>query len=439
MNLLYREEPELDRDVRSERRLWTVAPAPAVEAAPYEGAEILDELRTEFGLFLWQALRDVMLWASCDSDERHGLFAADVGPITQAIRSLGTELMLGDAVTALDRLAREPGNVTADEIAAACVHVSEWASRQGLAATEVQFGEAAARVFPTRPEMALFAGRAARRRAAYERSVLWFTRSLALARRADDRAAYTLTLIRWGTLELQRSRLDQARRLFVRAWKAAKRFKLRRLGAFSRHDLLVLGFETATFNEGLAHAEAAFQLYGPRNQRRIPYLVHDVGFLCMHHGYFSAALPLFSAVLPFVIHPSERVQVFAHLARTLGALNDERGFEDAAEYVATEFKPTYPNAAASRLYVARGAASVGQRRRARKLADEALALSESRGEKSVTALATQFLDALNTRRASVVERDKKPPEAVSELTTRLLRRLAKLSPSGLADTDETDT
>lgn len=438
MNLLYREEPELERDARGQRRLWTLPPAPGVQAAPFEGAEILDELRTEFGLFLWQALRDVVLWASCDPTRRHELFTSTDEQLPQSLRSLGSELMLGGAVLALARVGREPGDVSGDEVARACVQVSEWAARQGLAAVEVQFAEAAAAIFPIRPEIALFAGRAARRHAAYERSIQWFARALALARRADDNAAYTLTLIRWGTLELQRSRLDHARRLFVRAWKAAKRFKLRRLGAFARHDLLVLGFETATFAEGLAHAEVAFQLYGPKRNRRIPYLVHDVGFLCMHNGYFSAALPIFSAVLPFVIHPSERVQVFAHLARTFGALGDERGFEEAAEYVATEFKPTYPNAAASLLYVARGAASVGQRRRARSLAGEALALSESRGEKSVAALARQFIDALNARRASAVERDKEPPEGVSEFTSRLLRRLAKLSPSGLAETEEPD-
>jgi hypothetical protein len=438
MNLLHREEPELGSDARAQRRLWTLPPAPGVEAAPFEGAPLLDELRTEFGLFLWQALRDVVLWASCDPAPRHELFSSADEPLPQSLRSLGSELMLDGAVLSLARLGRDPGGISADEIARACVQVSEWAARQGLAAVEVQFAEAAAAVFPTRSEMALFAGRAARRHAAFERGIQWFARSLALARRADDNAAYTLTLIRWGTLELQRSRLDHARRLFVSAWKAAKRFKLRRLGAFARHDLLVLGFETATFKEGLAHAEVAFQLYGPKRNRRIPYLVHDVGFLCMHHGYFSAALPIFSAVLPFVIHPSERVQVFAHLARTFGALDDEQGFEKAAEYVGTEFKPTYPNAAASLLYVARGAASVGQRRRARSLAGEALALSTSRGEKSVMALAAQFMDALNARRASAVERDKEPPEGVSDFTSRLLRRLMKLSPSGLEETEEPD-
>jgi hypothetical protein len=437
MNLLYREEPELDLDARAERRLWTLPVSPSIKAAPYEGAEILEELRTDFGLFLWQALRDVILWASCDPAQRGDLFTPTAEQIPRSIHSLASELTLGNAVAALARLARDPGNVTAHEIAKGCVQVSEWAARQGLAATEIQFAEAAALIFPTRPEMALLAGRAARRHAAYERGVQWFTRSLALARRANDRAAYTLTLIRWGTLELQRSRLDHARRLFVRAWKAAKRYKLRRLGAFARHDLLVLGYETATFGEGLAHAEAAFQLYGPRNPR-IPYLTHDVGFLCMHHGYFSAALPLFSAVLPFVIHPSERVQVFAHLARTFGALNNEHGFEEAADYVTAEIKPTYPNAAATLLYVARGAASVGQRQRARSLAGEALALSEARAEKSVTALAIQFVDALNTRQASAVERNAEPPEDVSEFAPRLLRRLSKLSPSGLAASQEPD-
>jgi hypothetical protein len=438
MNLLYREEPELESDARAQRRLWTLPPAPAIEAAPFEGAPIVEELRTEFGLFLWQALRDVVLWTSCDPARRHELFTSTAEPIPQWLRSLGSELMISGAVLALARLGREPGEASSDEIARASVQVSEWAARQGLAAVEVQFAEAAAAIFPTRPDLALFAGRAARRHAAYERGIQWFARSLVLARRADNNAAYTLTLIRWGTLELQRSRLGHARRLFVRAWKAAKRFKLRGLGAFARHDLLVLGFETATFGEGLAHAEAAFQLYGPKQKHRIPYLVHDVGFLYMHNGYFSAALPIFSAVLPFVIHPSERVQVFAHLARTLGALDNERGFEEAAEYVAGEFKPTYPHAAASLLYVARGAASVGQRRRARSLAVDALALSQSRGEKSVTALATQFIEALNARRASAVERDKEPPEGVSEFSSRLLRRLAKLSPSDLAETEEPD-
>ena len=171
MNLLYREEPELDRDARAERRLWTLPVMPGIKAAPFEGAEILDELRTDFGLFLWQALRDVVLWASCHPAQRGVLFTPTAGQIPQSIRSLASELTLGNAVGALARLSREPGDVTAHEIARGCVQVSEWAARQGLAATEVQFAEAAALIFPTRPEMALLAGRAARRHAAYERGV----------------------------------------------------------------------------------------------------------------------------------------------------------------------------------------------------------------------------------------------------------------------------
>ena len=72
------------------------------------------------------------------------------------------------------------------------------------------------------------------------------------------------------------------------------------------------------------------------------------------------------------------------------------------------------------------------------MAGEALALSEHRGEKSVTALATAFLDAFTARRSSAVERDSEPPEAIIQFTSRLLRRLANLSPSTLTDTEHKD-
>ena len=85
MNLLHREEPELNGDTRSERRLWTLPPAPAAETAPFEGAEVLDELQqTEFGLFLWQALRDAVLWSSCNAADRMELYVGDSPPESQA-------------------------------------------------------------------------------------------------------------------------------------------------------------------------------------------------------------------------------------------------------------------------------------------------------------------------------------------------------------------
>ena len=428
MSLLKRVEPEGQDSERRPRR-WTIPPAPPTPLNPCEGAAILEEVEGDLAAALWQRLRDVLLWAATEEAKRQGLFTSPKdawsGLAVESQRRSG----IREALQALDSLVAAPEYASPIAVAEACSQIAKWAEVAGFPATERLFSEAAAAVLPESANWALAAGRASRRSADYERGIEWFRRALALARRQDDVVSYTLARLNRGNLELQRGRLADARRYFTKAWRAAKRFKLRRLGAFARHDLLVLGYEVFSFEEAHAHAEGALQLYGPRHER-VPYLAHDIAFLWMHHGYFSAALPVFLELLRYIVMPNERSHVMAHIARCAAVAGDVEMASRSSDYALRELKPSYANSAASLLYVGRAAATMGNRRQAREIAARALDLARTRGEKSAETLAATFLSDLRRRRGAA-EHDREAPDAVLLLRARLLRRLKNIAPSPL--------
>lgn len=426
MSLLKRVEPEPSDGARPPRK-WTIPPPPPVVLDPYEGAAILEEVEGPVAGALWQRLRDVLLWATVAPEERRGLF----GSPTDAWTGISVEdeaiVPLQQPLRTLDSLVANPESIALDAVAHACGEIAKWAEVGGYPATERLFAEAAAAVLPEAATWALAAGRTARRHAQYERSLEWLRRAAGLARRQQDVSSYTLARLNRGNLELQRGNHPAARRYFGGAWRAAKRFKLRRLGAFARHDLLVLGYEVFPFEEAQAHGEGALQLYGPRHER-IPYLAHDIAFLWMHHGYFSAALPLFLHVLGYIVTPNERAQVMAHVARCAAAVGEYDLASRSSDYALRELKPSFHNAAASLLYVGRAAATMGNRRQAREIAARALALARTRGEKSAEGLASAFLLDLR-KRGGAAEQDRAAPESVLALQARVARRLQNVPPS----------
>ena len=62
------------------RRRWRIPPPYLRGSEPMEGATILEEVPGALGLLLWQAMRDVSLWAMTPREERVGLFNADAEP-----------------------------------------------------------------------------------------------------------------------------------------------------------------------------------------------------------------------------------------------------------------------------------------------------------------------------------------------------------------------
>jgi tetratricopeptide (TPR) repeat protein len=369
--------------------LWTIPAPPPTRWRRYEGAAVLDEVQSPEGLALWGLLRDVLVWAATPPDRRTSMFA---GPAVAQEGEVTSDL-LPAAVRALDRLAEEPEGCTAAELAAACRAVSEWAGAAGHVSTEHEFAEAVHHLLPNEPDSALFTGRAARHAGAFDRAEQWYRRALGLARAQGDRQAYVLALIRSGALAEQRGDKPRAKELHTQAWRAAKRYKLRKLGAYARHELLVLTIYTDSFDSAQEHARVALRLYG-RFDERFPQLAHDTAFLWAWHGHYSAALPIYEAILPYIVRAGERIQVVANIGRAAAATGDADRFYQAWDRVAASAEQAVEHRATALLALAYGARTLRRTDLAGELASNAHQAAQIRGERVVAELAQVLLGSL---------------------------------------------
>lgn len=390
---------------------------------PFEGASLFqDSAHSDLTLALWLYLRAVLLWSETEAESRPSLFRGFPDELPQSGR--GAEA-LAEPLGVLRRLVNSPELETPARVAAACMQISEWASTVGREHTEREFGEAAAYLLPTDADAALFAGRAARRSGDYSRAEQWYKRAVGIARRGGDKEAHVLGLIRLGALAEERGNTDRARRLHWRAWRGGRRFKLDKLSAYARHELLVIAIYAGTFEEANEHAATALRLYG-RFDDRFPQLAHDTAFLWAHYGYFSLALPIYEAVLRYITRPSERVQVIANIGRAGAACGDvdrfywawsecEAAFADAAEHSATAF-----------LNLAHGARTLGFRTKAHELAVRGVKLARERGTQVVEAHLNKLLAELST--ASGSDTNREPPPGMVDLAAQFSARLRRGPP-----------
>lgn len=401
-------------------RRWRVLRAPSPRLTPYEGCDVLDELPDCLGLELWRFFRDVLLWAEISPETRRGLFRDSPPSEEQVIRLITVAPLLGNSLQNFHHLLRHPERSDPARVGRACHEVSEWAAERGYLAIREAFAEAAAYVVPNNGEYALDAGLAARHRGAFGRADHWYRRGLSIARRDGDHPTHVVALIRRGVLEELRGKVEQARSLQTRAWRAAKRFKLRKLAAYAQHELLILSITTQGFEDAQQHAALACELYG-RLDDRFPQLAHDVAFMWAWHGYFDAALPVYEAVLPYVTNPSERIQLIANIGRAAAAAGDAERFFDAWEQVrmyedkAAEWKAT------AFLALAHGAASLRLPRQARRLAADALAAARARNLTANENQVLQFIAELQARRGK--DRNGETPAELDRLRVELVRRL----------------
>ncbi|HEU4559986.1 MAG TPA: hypothetical protein VFS20_19205 [Longimicrobium sp.] len=272
---------------------------------PFEGAQVLDEVGGELGLLLFQRVRDVLLWSRRDGAEGDRLFGSKALFFSRMARKGGVPgREIESELTILDEVVSKRGDADAEQIANACAGIYHWALDHVLYATAAIFARAAAVVRPNDPMFAIYAARAERAQAAYERSKLWFQIAIAVARRLGKRSACTVGLLGWANLEIDRGNLPRARALLIRAWRYARRHNLRHRGAEARHDLLALAIDLEDFADAEIHAKAAFQLYGPRS-RNIFALAHDWALLWIKKGYFSA-LAVFCGKVALIAAPLYR-------------------------------------------------------------------------------------------------------------------------------------
>lgn len=414
--MLLSERPEADGPRRRARKSWRPPPAPSVLARPYEGATVLDEVPGGLGLFLWQRARDVELWAAVPLRARGHLFRPESGRASLTVD--GGEL--GDPIRTLNAVVAEPQGLTALEVSDACTAVAEWASAHAYTETAICFAELSATAAPLDSQLATTAGRFARRAAMYERAQRWFERGIALARASADRTAYAEALLSWGNMAFQRGFHPEAKRLFVRAWRYARKYHLRRLGAAARHNLLALCIETGAYSDAQEHAAAAFKLYG-RKHPRLAYLAHDTAQLWSWQGYPHLALAVFDAALPFVTLPKERLKFMANIGRAAAGARDATRFQEALSDVMDQLQSPSEHLAEALVDIAEGAWLLGLRERAMDAATRARDKARARGEAATEAQAIRILQRIQTGEPR--PEPGAPPDEARALALRLRRAL----------------
>ena len=415
------EKPEPGRNARrGPRRLWTVPLAPALPTEPFDGFDLLEELGGDERPALFQSYRDTLLWALARPDERPNLFLALPGAPTTA----AGPTFLNPAIEEFRKLVRDPGRVDVAGLARACTSVSEWAALSGYAATEYHFAVLAARVAPADPALAFNAGRAARRHVRIEDARVWFRRSVALARRADDEAAYASAFLGWGILEERQGNVDRAVQLFGRAWKAAKRGKLRELAAAARHNMIAIALAERNLARGQGHIIGAYKLYGEGNPQ-LHRLANDAAGFWFVFGFYSLSLPLYEAALPRFTRPDERAMVLANIGRAAAALGDRDRYLEARDLALDLHRELAGSLPEIYVELAHGAFTLGYTTRAKDLAKRAIQIARKHGDPSMVLQAESVLAAIDT--GAEPDRPREPDPEMRRFAARFLARLGELA------------
>lgn len=228
-----------------------------------EGERVLSETPGDFGLLLWRTVRDVTLWADTPQNQRGSLFvegsvdrriallaAADIPPEVSAV------------VDTLNGMLTLSGRADASIITLCCLEIAAWARRAGLPHTAIAFAQAAALASPDVAEAALLTGAYARLAGQVSRAGTWLRRSLTLARRERDGAAYSAALVELGALYEERGQLERASSYYRSAFRAGRRMSARGARMRAAHGLLRLALrqgDPATAAQFALAAQSAYE------------------------------------------------------------------------------------------------------------------------------------------------------------------------------------
>ncbi|HLM68102.1 MAG TPA: tetratricopeptide repeat protein [Longimicrobium sp.] len=367
----------------------------------FEGLGVLDELSGERGLVLWQSLRDALLWADAQEDERTALFAPDADRARMAaILTAQPSPELEEPLGVLARMLAEPAQISEEMVALACRRVSQWADDEGLLTTALAFAQAAATVTPGDPGTAFAVGKLARRRAEYARAETWFRRTIALARQIGDWATYSQAFLGLGSMYHQRGNLPAARRFLIRSMRAAQRNSLHSIEGMALHDLFAVAGEADRNAEAQQYARAAYEAYGPHHPA-IPRLAHDVAYWWIRRGEYAEALPVLESVLAHFTQPGDRMTVLGSIARAAGGLGQRDRYRETwdAAYDLLRNHTAEDGAALGLLDMAHGAATLGMWDKAEAAAREAHEISLRRNESKIRLMAESVIDSVRHHRA----------------------------------------
>ena len=146
---------------RKSSRRWCLPPAITRDPVEVlEGSYILEEFRSELGLVLWTAVRDVTLWASTPATRRANLFSPAAEPAGRTVREAARlDPAIDLSLATLATVVSHAGRANPEIISLVCMEMSRWAREQGAMGTAVSFAQAAAFAHPTAALPALTVGR----------------------------------------------------------------------------------------------------------------------------------------------------------------------------------------------------------------------------------------------------------------------------------------
>lgn len=392
----------------------------------YDGATILDELRSPVGVVLWQTVHDLILWASTPQERRGALWSLHaLAKRDRQLREADLDDQLRPWLVVLARILREGRVAPVEELVGAARKVSEWADGQGLPKTAIWYAQAAALIAPTVAEYAFDVGTLYQFRASdYTRAVTWYARAIGLAKRRTDSATYARAHRRMGQILMQRGAFEVAERAFRRAYRYSRRSGVRSVAGEALHDLFTLAVETGRTQEAEELARRAFTAYPPAHPRLVM-LAHDVAVLWMLQGHHARALPILQSVLGTELDLGVRLMVVSGLARAAGGAGDRDVFLSA--WVETwgiiDANPHMECVTSSLVRLAYGSASLGDRERVELAAGYGLELALKRVQTPIADEARALLEGAT----QLVSAPEEPtPAAVEQLaeqfTTRLRRR-----------------
>jgi len=367
---------------------------------PFEGADLLEEISREQGaLALWQALRDVLLWAfAAPGERREGLFAVDAQWTAAALQE-GAEM---DAEISLPlhelfAVCISPGTVKPEPLVDSCQRISRWAEEKGLPRAALAYAYAAAVISPGAPEHAYRVGLLSRKEADHARGEAWFRRAIGLARRNRDVPLQTTALLSLGNLFVWRGDYQRAEMAHRKALRLARRHGLRELRGKALHDLCVVAFETGQFEKAERYAYQACKVYRPGHPK-LPVLAHDVAVLWLLQGKFHYALQAFKAVLPMMKSQGEQIWVLGTTAHAAGGARLKEEFTSVwmQAWRSIDSHPASESTGPALLNLAFGAAYLEDWERVEMAASLAMAVAVRRQEARVRTEAEMLLEMVRT-------------------------------------------
>lgn len=394
---------------------------------PFEGADLLDEICREQGaLALWQALRDVLLWAfAAPGERREGLFATDAwrtGARLEAGVQMDPDIIL--PLHEISAVHADPTGAQPEVVAEACRRISRWAEGKGFRCAALAYAYCAAVVDSGSAGDAYRVGQLARRNADHSRAEAWLRRAIGVARRAEDSYLHALALVGLGNVFLDRGEYPGAERAYRKALGMARRHGLPEIRGLAFHDLFRVTYETGSRENAEAYARHAFRAYGPRHPRQLV-LAHDMAVFWLARGQFQRASDVLSVMLRLVTYPPERVVVLGNIAYAAGGLGDRKAFLDAwMEAWSLIDRDQAGACASSALDLAAGASMLEDWERADIAASLAFATAV-RGRDAKSRLAAEaMLESIRGRQTVRPRTDSSPDPEADRFAASLLKSIA---------------